>query len=245
MSERRPPQARGEHWRRWQMDELAVPQEPPRQPPERARQESQRQAEFLALREQAIARAAEQAHQQGYQDGFAEGRAAGFDAGLAEGRQAGEQELQQQLRQTLEPLLGLAGEFRAALALLDERMAGNLVELALVVGRQLAGEALALHPEQILAIVRELLHSEPALHGQPRLWLHPADLLLVKAHLGDELEAAGWRLQPDAAISRGGCRASATSGELDATCERRWENLIAQVRQRQLAGATDSADAGG
>lgn len=234
MSDRREPQA-GTQWRPWQMDELAGAGEPARQQREAQRQEALRQAAFKrnaelqTLRDQAH----QQAREQGYQEGFAEGRQAGYAAGLEEGRQAGETELQQQLQQTLQPLLGLAGQFGAALAQLDEQVAGQLVELALVTARQLAGEALELHPEQIVEIVRELLHNEPALTGQPRLWLHPADLLLVKAHLGDELEAAGWRLQPDSAIARGGCRAAAASGELDATRERRWEALIAQIRHRQ------------
>lgn len=234
MSEQHPPPG-GQQWRPWQMDELASAQEPGRPQREAQRQEALRQAAFKrnqelqALREQAQ----QQAREQGYQEGFAEGRAAGFAAGLEEGRRTGESELQQQLQQTLQPLLGLAAQFRSALAQLDEQIAGQLVELAMLTGRQLAGEALELHPEQVLELISELLHSEPALSGQPRLWLHPADLLLVKAHLGDELEAAGWRLQPDSAISRGGCRVAAASGELDATRERRWEALVAQIRHRQ------------
>ncbi|SDS00911.1 flagellar assembly protein FliH [Pseudomonas oryzae] len=236
MSERRPPHD-GEQWRPWQMEELASPPQAGRQQRETQRQEALRQAAFKrnaelqALREQAQ----QQAREQGYREGFAEGRDAGYAAGLEEGRRQGELELQQQLQQTLQPLQGLAAQFSAALAQLDEQIAAQLVDLALVTGRQLAGEALEAHPEQILEIVRELLHSEPALSGQPRLWLHPADLLLVKAHLGAELEAAGWRLQPDGEISRGGCRASAASGELDASRERRWEALVAQIRHRQQA----------
>jgi flagellar assembly protein FliH len=219
------------------MDELGSAGEASRQQREAQRQEALRQAAFKrnaelqTLREQAQ----QQAREQGYREGFAEGREAGYAAGLEEGRRAGEAELQQQLQQALQPLLDLAAQFSAALAQLDEHIAAQLVDLALVTGRQLAGEALEAHPEQILEIVRELLHSEPALSGQPRLWLHPADLLLVKAHLGAELEAAGWRLQPDGEISRGGCKVSAASGELDASRERRWETLIAQIRHRQLA----------
>lgn len=241
MSDRRDP-APDKQWRTWQMDELADPLDATRQQRETQRQAALRQAAFKrnaelqALREQAQS----QAREQGYQEGFAEGRQAGYDAGLEEGRRAGEAELQQQLQQTLQPLRGLAEQFSAALAALDDQIAAQLVDLALITARQLAGEALEAHPEQVVDIVREMLHSEPALTGQPRLWLHPADLLLVKAHLGDELEAAGWRLQPDSAITRGGCRVAAASGELDATRERRWEALVAQIRHRQQASATEA-----
>lgn len=234
MSDRRQPSP-DDQWRPWQMDQLDTPLRTERPLHEQQRQEAQRQsafkrnAELQALREQAMT----QAREQGYAAGFAEGRSAGYADGLSEGRQTGEEELQQQLQQTLQPLLGLAEQFRIALTQMDEQIAEQLVELALATGRQLAGEAFALHPEQILEIVRELLHREPSLSGHPRLWLHPADLLLVKAHLGNELEAAGWRLQPDGDISRGGCRVAAGSGELDATRERRWEALTTQIRQRQ------------
>lgn len=220
-------------WRRWEMDELGTP-ERERHQRERSRQEAIRQqlfkrnAELEALREQAR----KEAYEAAYQEGFEQGKQAGYEQGLSEGRAAGEEELQRQTQQALAPLKPLAEGFREALDALDEEMAERLVDLALTTGRQLAGEALEAHPEEILAIVRELLHAEPALSGRPRLWLHPADLTLVKAHLGAEFDAAGWQLQPDDTVTRGGCRASSASGELDATLESRWESIVKQVRRR-------------
>lgn len=221
-------------WRRWRMDELGQPHRV-QQARERARREAIRQqafkrnAEIEALRE----KVREEAREVGYQAGHDAGYQEGYDKGLAEGRSAGEKEMQRQTKQALAPLGPLAQRFSDALAQLDEDVADHLVQLALATGRQLAGEALDAHPEQVLDIVRELLHSEPALSGRPRLWLHPADLSLVKAHLGNEFDAAGWQLQPDDQISRGGCRVTSPSGELDATWERRWEAIASQVRQRK------------
>ncbi len=224
----------GDQWRPWQMDELAQPAGMAQPDVEAQRREAVRQqafrrnAELEALRRKAH----EQARQQGHAEGFAEGRAAGYAQGLEEGRLAGEQELQRQTAEALRPLLQLADAFRQALTRFDEQIADRLVDLALVTGRHLAGAALEAHPEQILDIVRELLHAEPTLTGRPRLWLHPADLLLVKAHLGAEFDAAGWHLQPDDLVTRGGCRVTSESGELDATWESRWESLVEQLRQR-------------
>lgn len=232
-----------EQWRPWQMDELERPADSAQPDQDNLRREAirrqafRRNAELEALRRQAH----EQARQQGHEEGFAAGRAEGYAQGLEEGRRAGEQELQLQIAQTLQPLRQLAEEFRKALAHLDEQIADQLVGLAMATGRHLAGEALQTHPEQILAIVRELLHAEPALTGKPRLWLHPADLLLVRAHLGNELAAAGWQLQPDELVSRGGCRVNSASGELDATWESRWDSLLEQLRHRQSPGASHTA----
>ncbi|TDX30984.1 flagellar assembly protein FliH [Modicisalibacter xianhensis] len=225
-------------WRRWEMDELGTPEREQRRQRERSRQEAIRQqlfkrnVELEALRE----KARQEAYDAAYKAGFEEGRQAGYEKGLEEGRVAGEQELQRQTQQALTPLLPLAEGYREALDALDDEVAERLVDLALTTGRQLAGEALDAHPEVILDIVRELLHAEPSLSGRPRLWLHPADLTLVKGHLGAEFDAAGWQLQPDDTISRGGCRATSASGELDATLESRWESISRQVRRRHNDG---------
>lgn len=244
-SERSGTPTRGsDDWRRWQMEELdtAAPAQASRS------KESSRQN---AIRQQALQRSAEldaerkkarqEAYDAAYAEGLEQGKQAGFEQGLEEGRQAGEQELQRQTEQTLAPLLSLAEQFQDALANLDNEIAERLADLALTTGRQLAGEALEEKPEQILVIVRELLHVEPALSGRPRLWLHPADLILVKAQLGAEFEAAGWQLQPDDLITRGGCRATSASGELDATFESRWETVVGKVRRRHKKDAVSGA----
>ncbi|WP_136064836.1 flagellar assembly protein FliH [Modicisalibacter radicis] len=221
-------------WRRWRMDELGSPDQARSQRERRElmrQQAARRQAELDAMREQAR----QEAYQAGYQEGFEQGQQAGYEEGLKEGREAGEAEMQRQTRETLDPLLPLAEQFGEALATLDEEIAEHLVDLALATGRQLAGEALEARPEAILDIVRELLHVEPTLSGRPRLWLHPADLTLVKAQLGHEFEAAGWQLQPDDMISCGGCRATSANGDLDATLESRWESIANQVRRRNSA----------
>ena len=225
-------------WQRWEMGELpqarrAAGSAPP-SPEETARRKAafQRQAELRALRDSALEEARQEGHRQGHEAGHAEGFQAGFAEGLEQGRAQAREELEQQLRETLTPLLPLAGSFAEALHELDEVLAEELVELALATGRQLAGEALKARPRQVLEIVRGLLHTEPGMSGKPRLWLHPRDHALVEEHLGLELAAAGWALQPDDQVTRGGCRVTSASGELDATWESRWAAVKRQVRRR-------------
>ncbi|MCH4562957.1 MULTISPECIES: flagellar assembly protein FliH [Halomonas] len=231
-------------WRRWEMDELVGRREEAARddgpsPSETARRKAafQRQAELRALREQV----SREAREQGHREGFTAGHAEGLAQGLAEGREQARAEFEREVRETLAPLLSLAEQFGEALARLDEAVAGELVELALATGRQLAGEALKARPRQVLETVRALLHSEPAMTGKPRLWLHPLDHRLVEEHLGHELEAAGWTLQPDDQLRRGGCRVTSASGELDATWESRWQAVKGQVRRRRPADGNGSA----
>ncbi|MCE8019879.1 flagellar assembly protein FliH [Halomonas sp. MCCC 1A11036] len=238
--------ARHAPWQRWQMGELhseaagertAAPQQDPAVQARR-REQFQRQAELKALRERVM----EEAREEGYRAGFESGRSEGHAQGLEEGRQEAQRELERQVHETVKPLAPLAERFASALEQLDGEIATDLVELALAAGHQLAGEALKARPRQVLELVKALLHTEPPLVGQQRLWLHPQDHKLVEEHLGTELAAAGWKLQPDAQLTRGGCRVTSANGELDATWETRWQAVKAQVRRRHSAPPADDGN---
>ncbi|WP_275287412.1 flagellar assembly protein FliH [Halomonas elongata] len=230
-------------WRRWRMGELRadrenVATEAEAHAAQTRRQEAQRQQEALdALREQV--------RRDAYEEGLRQGREAGHAEGLAQGREDAQREadaaFERRLEEEIAPLRELTSQFNEALTSLDDVIADDLVELALATGRQLAGEALKARPRQVLELVRALLHTEPPLVGQQRLWLHPLDLRLVEKTLGDELAAAGWRLQPDDQLSRGGCRVTSESGELDATWESRWQAVRDQQRKRRTRQTTDGA----
>ncbi|CAM4131361.1 flagellar assembly protein FliH [Vreelandella rituensis] len=232
-------------WRRWQMDELpqpssgfaSTPQENAASQQRRKIQAAKKAAEQARQREQQERKALhdkirQQAELDGHQEGFDRGHAEGLEQGLAEGRKQAEEELTKQLKAKLSPIKNLAEQFSTALTQLDDEIAHDLVELALATGKQLAAEALKDTPEHILTVVRELLHTEPPLTGQQRLWLNPDDHRLIDEHLGLELDAAGWKLQPDDQLPRGSCRVTSAQGELDATFEGRWQAIKAQARKR-------------
>lgn len=227
----------GTQWKRWSIGEL-----PPLPEPEPGGKNADAPLSRID-REALRARIREQAQQEGHKEGFAKGRAEGAKRGQEEGRVRGRaegleagrlearQELKEQLEQVLAPLSPLAQNFDEALKQLSEDFAAELVELALAVGCQLARSTLDVKPQLVLRIVRDLLHLEPALAGKPRLWLHPEDLLLVQQHLGNELEAADWTLQPDDQVSRGGCRVTSNSGAIDATWEQRLQLISTSIRK--------------
>lgn len=239
-------------WRRWQMDELTTTQsshvsdgevptahqrkvQAAQKAAEQARQREERERQ--ALHE----RIRQQAEKEGYSAGFEQGHKEGLEKGLADAAEQAETELKAHIHKTVAPLKALSKQFADALERLDDTIAYDLVELALATGRQLAGDALKEAPEEILVIVRELLHTEPPLVGQQRLWLNPDDHALVEEHLGNELRAANWKLQPDDQLARGGCRVTSAQGEIDATFESRWHAIHAQSRKRGLSNPSSNA----
>ncbi|WP_299595868.1 flagellar assembly protein FliH [uncultured Microbulbifer sp.] len=212
-------------WRRWQPDDFTGARE--------RRDSVQRSltSELDALREQARA----EGRKQGYEAGYAEG----YECGQKEGRRAGTEETIQQRQALLTPLNDLVQNFNDALTSLDGEIADDISALALVIGRHLADEALNAQPQYVCHLVRTLLREESTIGDKPRLWLHPEDLNLVEATLGNELTSAGWRLEQDPRTTRGSCRVTTSSGELDATRETRWQEILKRVRPL----APESSDA--
>jgi flagellar assembly protein FliH len=179
----------------------------------------------LLIDENELARLRLQARQAGEEEGRQQGYAQGQAAAMAAvHEQAGH-------------LRALTQALPAALRLAEREVAGQLLALAMDIARQVLGQALALDPQAILPTVRELLQAEPALTGSPQLVLHPDDAALVREHLADDLQTAGWRIRADADTQRGGCRILAASGERDATLQSRWDRVAAALGPHTAATA--------
>lgn len=159
----------------------------------------------------------------GYQQGYTRGQAEGYAAAMTA------------VREQAEHLRALTLALPTALRVAEREVADDLMALALDIAQQVLGQAITVEPQAILAVVRELLQAEPALAGAPQLILHPDDASLIKEHLPDDLQAAGWRIRADATTNRGGCRVLATSGERDATLETRWERVAAMLARNPPA----------
>lgn len=219
-------------WQRWHMGELHRAAQPQalanaEAAAEHSEQELQQAHLLEQLKEAARQKGFAQGKSEGHQAGFAEGREQGHAEGLRLGRLEAEQELQRQLADTIAPLRTLIAGFEQALRQLDEEVAQQLAALAMTAARHLARRDLDLHPDHVVALVRELLQTQP-LCGEPKLWLAPADLPLVQQHLAEELAAAGWQLRPDPTLTRGGCRLTSNTGEIDASWETRCQTLVEQ-----------------
>ena len=118
----------------------------------------------------------------------------------------------------------LVEQLDGALAEFDQKVAEELLGLALEVARQVLRQAIAARPETILEVVKEALLQLP--HQHAALYLHPEDASLVRSYLGDQLAHAGHRLHEEPAMARGGVRVDAGGSHLDASVETRWRRVI-------------------
>ena len=164
-----------------------------------------------------IKTAREAARLQGYADGLAAGRA----AGLEEGRAKAAQELVH--------LQQIANSFGAEVAQAHELIAVDMLDLSLDLAKAMLKTALSVRPELVIPIVGAAIRYLPTLQQPALLFLHPADAVLVKEHMGDELEKAGWRVAEENHMERGGCRVETASNQVDASTGTRWQRIAAAL----------------
>ena len=156
-----------------------------------------------------VERIQQQAQQEGFAAGFREGGA------LAAKQAARMQEL----------LSAFAQESQQ----FNERLAQDLLGLALAISKQIMRESLKVHPELILALVNEVLGQLPHAHKHARLSLHPEDAALVRNSLGDAINHSGWHILEDAKLARGGCRLDTPDCDIDASLEIRWQRVVSAL----------------
>ncbi|RJG15622.1 flagellar assembly protein FliH [Massilia cavernae] len=150
-------------------------------------------------------------------EGYDEGHAAGYADALAVGRA--------EAAAQLEHLQSIAVTFGNALSQADENIAGDVLELALHLARNMMRTALQVKPELVIPVVREAIEYLPVLQQPAILMLNPEDASIVRDAIGEELDKGGWRVIEDARIARGGCKIDTASNQIDAQVASRWNRL--------------------
>lgn len=163
------------------------------------------------------ARQIEELQAQAREEGFAQGRREGLEAGRKE------------ILARVHELDGVMQMLARPLEQLDDQVEQELVHLALAVARQLVRRELKADPGQVLAVMREAMAALPITARNVRLYLHPDDAALIRDTLSlSELER-GWTVVEDPLLTRGGCKVSSDSSQIDATVERRLQAVIAST----------------
>ncbi len=152
----------------------------------------------------------------------------GYQSGLAAGRMVAEAEVGR-LRALLE---GVAEVCRSA----EARLADEVLDLALVIARQMVREELRVDRTMLLPAIREAIAGLPQVKGPSRLQLNPDDLAALSALLAGELSSDYWRLVPDPLLPTGSCRIETPVSALDLTLATRWKSLLRVLGRTQRSG---------
>ena len=154
-----------------------------------------------------------------------EARAEGYEQGRREGLAAGQKEI----RARVHELNHLMQTLARPLEQLDENVEQQLVDLVVLLGRQLIRRELRTEPGEILAVIREAMALLPLAATNVRLHLHPEDAELVRSNLSLSSEEQTWQVVEDPVIARGGCKVLSDTSQIDATVENRINAVILRL----------------
>jgi len=166
----------------------------------------------------------EEIEQRAFEEAYAKGHEAGHAAGLAAGKAAAQVRMQpalDELERQVESLQGVLDALSRPFQEFDAEVQEQLVQLALNIARHLVRRELRIEPAQVIAIIRETVGLLPAAARDVRVHLHPEDAALVREKLASPGAEPAWTLVEDPVMSRGGCRVTTQTAQIDARLEAR------------------------
>lgn len=164
-----------------------------------------------------------------WDEAYEKGHTAGMTAATAEIKKRTD-ELEQRARQFDSVLSALA----MPLQQLDEEVETQLVSLAFMIAKHVVRRELRADPTQVIAVIRETVSLLPLAQRNVRVHLHPLDAVIVREKLTEPQAERAWTLVEDPVMSRGGCRVSTDTSQIDARLETRlttvFNHLLGEAR---------------
>jgi len=151
-----------------------------------------------------------------------------YQAGYAEGQQRGYTEGMQQALAEKERFAEL---MRLLETQIDEKVSQELMGLSLDIAQQVLQQSLKVQPELLLIMVREAIGSLPVFNQAAHLILNPEDAVMVREHMGEQLNHSGWKILEDPRMARGDARLETANSQVDATIEARWNRMVTAMGQ--------------
>lgn len=152
--------------------------------------------------------------------------------------------LQQQARARADALclvVGEALELRKRQAELSRNVLDRCVDFATILAERVLGEELALSPERVRALARQVI-EEAAGARHAIIVAHPRDATELRAglgSLGSMLDSIG--IEDDAMLSRGHIRVETELGVIEADLRGQLDRLATQLRKLLTSHASDTA----
>lgn len=159
--------------------------------------------------------------QQAHAEGYASGQSAGYSAGI--------QKAQAETAQ----IHVLLQSLQEGLNQIDQQVAQSLLDLSLEVARKMVLETIQVRPEIILGVISEGISHLPHFNQNAHLILNPQDAELVREHMGEQLNQAGWKIFTDNQLQRGGCKLETAHSHIDASNVERWRQIVASIGQNK------------
>jgi len=143
-----------------------------------------------------------------------------YDEGYQQGLEEGKNTFLQQSTPLIEQFETLLLSFKDPLELLDENLENQLVNLCLLISKEVIRKEVTTSPQTILQAVQEGLALLPKSEDRVRIRLHPDDASCVRK-VYHEKSPQNCLIQEDSSLSQGGCFLEVKSSTINATIEQK------------------------
>lgn len=154
-----------------------------------------------------------------------------YEEGLKLGKQQGKLQFEEQYELLKNKFITIVNAMQKPLHRINDEVDEELLQLCLIISKQVVRRELKQSPEQIAAVIRECLTVLPATELNPKIRLHPDDLACVREIYPDNgsEDESSWQLIEDSSITPGGCEVDTKSTHIDATVEARINQLASKI----------------
>jgi flagellar assembly protein FliH len=163
------------------------------------------------------------------QIGFSEGYAQGHAQATLEGERKIQEFIATQGQDAAKQFGALIAAAQSQIAESEQVMAKGVLELACELARQVLRHELASNPNALQPVIREALGMLAVDSKAALIRLHPTDLDSLAEVLRQEFSYLSLTLMADTNISRGGCIIESAGAVVDATLQRRWSRVVANL----------------
>lgn len=163
---------------------------------------------------------------QAYEEAKKEGHAEGLKQGL------------QEMKVNANKLQTVFNFLQNPIEEMDKQVEYQLAELAMVLAKQLLRKESSIDEKHIHTLIHESLEFLPVKARNVRVRLNPADIILLNEADIDTSDQT-WACVSDTAVKASGCIIESDTSHVDASLEKRIEQLVEQLGLRPLIGADD------
>lgn len=160
-------------------------------------------------------------YKQGYAEGLKQGNIEGFEVGKKQGYNENLHLLETQANTFVELMTALSEPFQQ----LDVKVEQQLVELCILIAKQILRQEIQTQPELILQLIRETIQVLPIANQNITLTLHPDDAAVLRSMNMKEKQNT-WRIVENPLLSQGGCEVTTETSYIDASLEQRINTVI-------------------
>lgn len=152
-----------------------------------------------------------------------------YDEAYAEGLEAGRADGTREIAARVGRIEQILDALTQPLRTVDDQVEEQLVELAMILVKQLFRREVSVEPAHVIGVVREAIQMLPVASSNVRVFLHPDDARLVLDTLSPTDGECAWTVVEDPLINRGGCRVVTDTSRIDATTESRLNAAISNL----------------